>query len=186
MPCYRLTDDLLHVHHHVPTSHVRPVPDNEISPLSVDVPPEEKHIHISIENQYLFAYEGDRLVYEAQISSGVPTKDPQPNQLPTDTPIGRFRVQTKMPTRHMGDGEINSDVEAYELPGVPWVCLFTKDGVALHGTYWHDNFGRKMSHGCVNLRNQDALWLYRWTTPVIKPGEWYARDLGTRIDIYEH
>jgi lipoprotein-anchoring transpeptidase ErfK/SrfK len=63
------------------------------------------------------------------------------------------------------------------------VSFFTKDGIAFHGTYWHDNFGRMMSHGCVNLRNADALWIYRWTTPVIAPHQWYARELGTVVDI---
>ena len=85
----------------------------------------------------------------------------------------------------MGDGAVTDDVEAYELPGVPWVCFFHKDGIALHGTYWHNNFGRRMSHGCVNLRMQDALWIYRWTTPLIAPGEWYTRDYGTRLSIQE-
>jgi hypothetical protein len=56
-------------------------------------------------------------------------------------------------------------------------------GAALHGTYWHDNFGQRMSHGCVNMRNSDALWVYRWTTPIIQPGEWYARGRGTLVII---
>jgi hypothetical protein len=83
----------------------------------------------------------------------------------------------------MGDGNLTDDINAYELPGVPGVCFFHKDGIAFHGTYWHDNFGRMMSHGCVNMRNEDALWLYRWTTPVASERDWYVRELGTMIDI---
>lgn len=180
-PWYRLTDDLLHIHYHVPYQHVRPIGDDEIAPLSPQVDPDQKRIEISIEKQTLVAYEGEQSVLRTSVSTGIPTPNESLEGLPTDTPTGRFRVQTKMPSRHMGDGKITSDPGAYELPGVPWVCLFTKDGVGLHGTYWHDNFGRRMSHGCVNLRTRDALWLYRWTDPVARPEDWYQRGLGTPI-----
>lgn len=49
---------------------------------------------------------------------------------------------------------------------MPWTNFFTAGGVALHGTYWHENFGFPMSHGCVNMRTEDALWVYRWSRPV--------------------
>lgn len=182
-PWYQLTDDLLHVHFYIPATHIRPIRAEEISPLSPHIAEDEKRIEISLENQTLTAFEGSQIVLRTKISSGIPTNFPSPNGIPTDTPPGRFYVQTKMPSRHMGNGEITADIEAYELLGVPWVCFFHKDGLALHGTYWHSNFGRKMSHGCVNLRNQDALWLYRWTTPVAGHQDWYCRGMGTRIDI---
>ncbi len=182
-PWYRLTDDLLHVHFYIPTPHIRPLAAEEITPLSLYTPPDEKRIEISLAEQTLTAFESSLPVLHTKISTGIPTKGPSPNGIPTDTPSGRFYVQTKMPSRHMGDGELTSDLEAYELPGVPWVCFFHKDGYALHGTYWHDNFGRKMSHGCVNLPSSDALWLFRWTTPVAGHRDWYRRGMGTRIDI---
>jgi hypothetical protein len=182
---YRLTDDVNHVQTFVQAAHMRPIAAEEFSPLSQDVPDAEKSIEISIEQQLLTAFEGSQAVFEVSVSTGLQSNGPSPNGIPTETPLGYFRVQTKMPSRHMGDGELNSDVEAYELPGVPWVCFFHKDGIALHGTYWHNNFGRRMSHGCVNLKTQDALWIYRWTNPVIAPGEWYARDWGTRLIIRE-
>jgi len=182
LPWYRLTDDLLHVHHFVPAPHVRPIAPAEITPLSPGLRPDQKRISVSIEEQSLTAFEDERQVFKAKVSTGIPS-DPQPGLLPTETPRGRFYVQTKMPSRHMGEGNLTNDIEAYELPGVPWVSFFTKDGIAFHGTYWHDNFGRMMSHGCVNLRNADALWIYRWTTPVIAAHEWYARELGTVVDI---
>ena len=180
---YRITDDLLHVHFHIPAAHMRPINASELAPLSPDLPEDEKRIEINLDSQTLTAYESQQVVLQTKVSTGIPTKGESPNGIPTDTPRGRFHVQTKMPSRHMGDGELTSDIEAYELLGVPWVCLFHVDGLALHGTYWHDNFGRKMSHGCVNLRNQDALWLYRWTTPVARHEEWYCRGLGTQIEI---
>ncbi|MBI3176443.1 MAG: L,D-transpeptidase [Chloroflexi bacterium] len=53
----------------------------------------------------------------------------------------------------------------YDLPGVPWVSYFAGNGAALHGTYWHNDFGTPKSAGCINLRPQDARWLFRWTLP---------------------
>jgi hypothetical protein len=83
----------------------------------------------------------------------------------------------------MGDGTLSPDLDAYELIGVPWVSFFHKDGVAFHGTYWHDNFGRMMSHGCVNMRNQDAKWLYRWSAPFAEASDWNRKGIGTVVRI---
>lgn len=180
---YQLTDDLLHVKFCIPTTDMRPLEAENLTPLSPEVPPEDKRIEISLAEQSLTAYEAGEVVLRTPISSGILSKGPSPNGIPTETPPGRYYVQTKMPSRHMGDGRLTSDREAYELPGVPWVCFFHKDGLALHGTYWHSNFGHRMSHGCVNLPNPAALWLYRWTTPIAKEQDWYCRGLGTVLDI---
>jgi hypothetical protein len=180
---YRLTDDLLHTHHHVQASHLRPILWDELRPISLYVPPEEKRIQVSLVDQTLTAYEGERIVLQTKVSTGIPSKGPSPNGIPTDTPSGRFRVQSKMPSRHMGDGQLTNDPEAYELPGVPWVSYFHKTGAAFHGTYWHDNFGRMMSHGCVNMRSEEAKWLYRWTMPVTGYKDRYRRGLGTLVEI---
>lgn len=56
--------------------------------------------------------------------------------------------------------------------------------MSLHGTFWHTNFGIRMSSGCVNLRNEDALWLYRWSDPVIAPNEKNISAWGTRVHVY--
>jgi hypothetical protein len=178
---YRLKDHLLDVEYHTPASHLRPIWPEEYAPLSPDVPPEAKRIDVSIESQSLIASEGNRVVRTMPLSSGLHTENVPRGVLPTDTPLGSFRIQTKMPSRHMGDGKLTSDYQAYELPGVPWTCLFHETGVAFHGTYWHNNFGRKMSHGCVNLRNNDALWLFRWTTPVFNLSDYYTQGTGTLV-----
>jgi hypothetical protein len=83
----------------------------------------------------------------------------------------------------MGDGRLTGALDAYELPGVPWTMAFHEDGYALHGSYWHNNYGRQMSHGCVNMRNQDALWLFRWSEPVYETQDWYVSGLGTLVII---
>jgi lipoprotein-anchoring transpeptidase ErfK/SrfK len=81
----------------------------------------------------------------------------------------------------MGDGNLTSDLSAYELPGVPWVSFFTETGVAFHGTYWHNDFGRPKSHGCINMQTDEAKWLYRWTRPEISPSETRRIARGTTI-----
>ena len=75
----------------------------------------------------------------------------------------------------------------YNLPGVPWCCFFTGYGNAFHGTYWHNDYGRPRSHGCVNLPTAQAKWLYRWTRPVVPPGEDYLHlpGEGTKVTIVQ-
>jgi hypothetical protein len=98
-----------------------------------------------------------------------------------------------MPNKHMGSVTGNPDAEesgGFSLPGVPWTCFFVPEwGVALHGTYWHNNFGLQMSHGCVNLRNADAKWLFRWTTPVFDTEitdrrDWERTGNGTSVVVF--
>jgi hypothetical protein len=180
---YRLHDTLLNIYYDVPATTVRPIPSREFSPLAFDVPPEEKHIRVSIQDQTLTAFEGDREVLNTSIASGIHTENVPEGELPTDTPTGSFHIQLKMPSRHMGDGNLTADIDAYELPGVPWTMVFHETGVALHGTYWHDNFGTRMSHGCINLRSVDAKWLFRWTDPVYHPSDWYVAGYGTLVEI---
>jgi lipoprotein-anchoring transpeptidase ErfK/SrfK len=81
----------------------------------------------------------------------------------------------------MGNGKLTSDINAYELPGVPWVAFFVDTGVAFHGTFWHDNYGNEMSHGCVNMRPEEAKWLYRWLTPIADPGKMVNGGKGTKV-----
>jgi len=180
-PWYRLFDDLMNAEYHAPASDLRPIFPQEYSPIAQEIPPEEKRVVVSIQEQTLTAYEGERAVLVANVSSGIHTEDVPEGELPTDTPTGSFRIQLKMPSRHMGDGRLTASPDAYELPGVPWAMVFHETGVALHGTYWHSNFGARMSHGCVNLRNADAKWLFRWTDPPYDPATWYVKGRGTLV-----
>jgi lipoprotein-anchoring transpeptidase ErfK/SrfK len=138
---------------------------------------EAKRIEISISEQTLTAFEGDDIVLHTTISSGALT----PNK---KTPSGEFRIGSKMPSKHMGDGQVTTDIYAYELLGVPWCCFFELDkGIATHGTYWHNNFGYPMSSGCINMRNHEAKWLFRWATPNGGPHEWTRTGFGTRVSV---
>lgn len=178
---YQLVDDLLHVRYFARAEHLRFVPAKELTPISPHVPLSHKRIEVSLARQELMAFEDEQLVLRTRISTGIPDSRPRENGIPTITPTGRFYVDKKMPLRHMGDGKLTPSLEAYELPGVPWVSFFHETGVAFHGTYWHTNFGTPMSHGCVNMQVDEARWLYRWTLPVVKHDEILKIGRGTPV-----
>ncbi|HUF38841.1 MAG TPA: L,D-transpeptidase [Anaerolineales bacterium] len=182
-PWYVLEDDLLHVEYMAPAAHFQPILPEEYAPIRPDN--HNKKIVVSLAKQDLTCYEDGEIILHTSVSTGIPQLVPSHNGIPTETPRGVFNVSLKTPVRHMGDGQLTGDIFAYELPGVPWTTFFTETGVAFHGTYWHDNYGGRMSHGCVNMRTNEALWLYRWTTPVDKaePGKWHINGFGTRIEV---
>jgi len=180
---YRLSDELLPIHYHIPATHMRMIEDEELSPISPDVPWEDKRVEVSLKDQVLTAYEGDTITLQTLISSGIPNMGPV-GGIPTGTPVGRFNVHSKMPSKHMGDGRLTDDIHAYELPGVPWVSFFDEYGVGFHGTYWHNNFGARMSHGCVNMTVEEAKWLYRWNLPLSAPSELVNIGYGTRVHVF--
>ena len=180
-PWYKIADDRLGISYHARAEDFRPVPPHELLPISPEVPPEEKRIVISISDQTVTCYEAETLVFHTNVATGV--GGPTTNGIPRHTPEGRFRIGWKTQARHMGNGELTSDILAYELPGVPWCCYFVSTGVAFHGTYWHDNYGTKMSSGCVNMRPDEAKWLFRWTTPAFHPDDWYVDGNGTLVEV---
>ena len=180
---YRLSDELLPIQYHIPATHMRIIEDEELSPISADVPWEDKRVEVSLVDQQLTAYEGEKIVLKTLISSGIPNLGTA-GGIPTRTPVGKFNVHSKIPSKHMGNGRLTDDINAYELPGVPWVSFFDQYGVGFHGTYWHNNFGARMSHGCVNMTVDDAKWLYRWNLPVSAPNEWVHVGYGTRIHVF--
>lgn len=82
----------------------------------------------------------------------------------------------------MGDGRVTADIYAYELPGVPWTSFFVPEtGVAFHGTYWHTNYGMMMSHGCINMKPEEARWVFRWCTPVTDEKTIEKTGYGTQV-----
>lgn len=182
-PWYRIHDELTEMKYHVIAAHLRLVAAEEFAPISPDLDPWKKRIHVSIGGQVLRAYEDEQLVLETPVSTGVGNWRNDPNLLSTETPLGDFNILSKMPSKHMGDGGITADIEAYELPGVPWTSFFTTSGHAIHGTYWHQNYGVRMSHGCVNVPTAVARWIFRWSTPVSAAGTWEQRGRGTRVQV---
>ena len=181
-PWYRLYDELLRSEYHLAAAHLRPIQPEEVSPISADVPPEEKRIEVNLDTQMLKAFEGEHVVLETRISSGMVRRPGVSLEDSTETPRGTFHVQSKMPSKHMGDGNLTSDLEAYEYPGVPWTSFFEPVvGIAFHGTYWHTNYGVPMSHGCINMRPEEAKWIYRWTTPPAPITDVETRGMGTLV-----
>lgn len=112
-----------------------------------------KEIVVSISQQMMWAYEDGALVTSTLVSTGT-AEVPE-----TTTPIGFYSIHTKYLSQTM-EGTISD--EYYRVPDVPWVMYFDNAGNALHGTYWHNNFGTPMSHGCVNLPLDVAEFLYDW------------------------
>lgn len=134
--------------------------------------PGEKWIEVNVSTQRVTAWEGDKAVMSFIVSTGLPN---------TPTVLGKFRVYQKLTaTRMSGVG--------YDLPNVPHTMYFHQ-GYALHGAYWHENFGEPMSHGCVNLSLPDAETLFNWAEPAIPEGEWYtyadSNNLGTLVVVHQ-
>jgi len=161
--------------YYVPTYDMRIIPDDELAPLSPEVPETLKHIHIDLGTQTVTAFEDETPVLISRCSSGAGN---------TKTPLGDFRTYHKSPSVHMTN-EGDDDAGIYDLPGVPWCSFFTGSGVAIHGTYWHNDYGRPRSHGCVNLPSMDAKFIYRWTNPVVPPGVDYLHlpGQGTAVQV---
>ncbi len=181
---YRIYDDLTGFPYNVDPAHVRPFADSEFAPITPEVPMEKKLVEVNLTTQTLTAYEYDKAVFTTKISSGLPNGPRGANGLTTKTPEGEFRIMDKMPAKHMGNGNLFADADDYELPGVPWTSFFTPQGHAFHGTYWHENFGVPMSHGCINMRTEEAKWLFLWASPKHEPHRTYNRGFGTLVRIH--
>lgn len=123
-------------------------------------PATNKRIVVDRSEQMLYAYDDDVLFMQQSVSTGL---DDMP------TPRGTFKIFKKLPSRYMQGPLPGISDDYYDLPGVPWTMYFTEQGGAFHGAYWHDNFGKQWSHGCVNLPGDKAEELYLWT------------DIGTSV-----
>ena len=151
---YQVFNKLYNLTVYVNATDMRLIPDDELAPLSPNAPDALKSIHVDLRTQYVTAFEGDKMVYRSRCSSGSGPK----------TPLGNFQTYHKGPSIHMtNQGDAIQNI--YDLPGVPWCTFFTGNGEAFHGTYWHNDFGKPRSHGCVNLPNSAAKFIYRWTSP---------------------
>ncbi|NJC95915.1 MAG: hypothetical protein C3F07_16410 [Anaerolineales bacterium] len=135
---------------------VEDVPANDPLPLPPASAPkpsvaqsgsDTRWIDVDLTNQRVYAYEGETVVNSFIVSTGTWL---------TPTVTGEYKIYVKYRSAKMsGPG--------YYLPNVPYIMYFYK-GYGLHGTYWHNNFGTPMSHGCVNLTIDDAAWLYNWAS----------------------
>jgi lipoprotein-anchoring transpeptidase ErfK/SrfK len=161
----------------------RPVTQEEIAPINPEA--EEKRVVVDVNSQTLACYEGNTEVYFTRISSGARWNA---QGTPVDvwaTPEGRFPIWRKLVSLHMSGGTTGG---GWDLPAIAWVSLFVGSGVAVHATYWHNNFGEPMSNGCVNARPEDAKWVFRWTLPPVNldPGDaQVSMPGGTIVEVLE-
>ncbi len=161
----------------------RPLTADEVAPIHPDVV--EKKVVVDTARQTISCFEGNREVYYAQVSTGMKF-DINGNRVDHwETPLGARPIWRKLISVHMTGGATGG---GYDLAGVSWTTLFEGNGVAIHSTFWHINFGEAMSHGCVNCRPEDAKWVFRWPQPIVPfdPGDltvgWPG---GTVIDVIE-
>ncbi|MFO7635334.1 MAG: LysM peptidoglycan-binding domain-containing protein [Caldilinea sp.] len=129
------------------------------------VPTEDKWISIDLDYQRAYAWEGNKLIKRFAISSG---------KAKTPTVTGVFRTWAKVSSQTMQGGS-RAAGDYYNLPNVQWVQYFYRD-YAMHGAYWHNKFGTPTSHGCVNLTNSDAKWLFDWASPTVSYRGWHFMD----------
>lgn len=166
----------------------RPLTQEEIAPIHPDV--EDKRVVINVEQKYqtLSCYEGNTEVYYCRISGGKQFDAEGKFLGHSATPTGTMSIWRKQVSAHMSGGTTGA---GYDLPGIGWTSLFTGNGVAIHSTFWHNNFGGElMSHGCVNAAPEDAKWIFRWTNPPVlyDPGDLYSKDAQippTKITVLE-
>ncbi len=177
---YELTDDRINDRYYVPAAALRLITASELAPLSPSIT--DKLIHIDTTAETLSALENGIVVFNARISSGITFTDSNTGQLKDfRTPLGRYAIYRKRPSRHMAAGDGVAD-DSYDLPGVPWVSYFN-GGMAIHGTYWHNDYGRAWSHGCINARPEDAKWIYRWSLPLAPADRPLVESTGAPVVI---
>jgi lipoprotein-anchoring transpeptidase ErfK/SrfK len=174
---YRVREDKWDLIFYVLAHHLRILSADDLAPLSPDVPAGAKRIEINLDKQTVTAFEWDRPVFVTRAATGAEFSNGK-----FLTPRGRTSTYHKRPSRHMAAGDLASN--GFDLPGVPWVCYLTDKGVAIHGTFWHNDFGRPRSHGCINLTCQASKWIYRWTLPTVPLAEERIyEEFGTTVDI---
>ncbi|HHH82570.1 MAG TPA: murein L,D-transpeptidase [Chloroflexi bacterium] len=142
----------------------RPLTQEDFEPIHPEI--EDKRIVVDVTYQTLSCFEGGREIFFCRVSTGAKFNAAGKPVDEWATPLGAHPTWRKVVSLHMSGGTTGG---GYDLPGIGWTTLFVGNGVAIHATFWHNNFGVPMSHGCVNARPQDAKWIFRWTTPVVQP-----------------
>lgn len=129
-------------------------------------------VSINLYEQVVVAYEGDTPIFATLTSTGLP-------RWPTYE--GTFHIYFRNPREYMTWGTVGDDY--YSLEEVPWTMFFDS-GRALHGAYWHDGFGYRRSHGCVNLSITDSKWLYDWVSDYMGSTRSADREEGPAVYVY--
>jgi len=159
-------DGQIAIFNNQPLPAIKPLPPS-VDQILGDTTVSSKKIEVDLTNQRLYAYENGQLIYNFLISSGTWNR----------TPTGTFYIWIKVRSQKMSGGSKELGTYYY-LPNVPYIMFFYNDqvkkqtGYSLHGTYWHNNFGVPMSHGCINMKTEEVAQVYGWA------------EVGTPITIY--
>lgn len=145
-----------------PAEAFREITPEEVAPIRPDVADKRIVVDVNEKTQILSCFEGNTEVYFCRVSSGIEGNDHGTPLAPYPSP--GFEVWRKLFSLHMGG---NTAGGAWDVPAVGWTTLFEQNGVAIHSTYWHNNYGNQMSHGCVNVSPEDAKWIFRWVNPIV-------------------
>ncbi len=162
-----------------PAEAFRRITPEEVAPITPEI--DDKHILVNVYRQTLSCFEEGREVFYCRASTG-----DESHGADAATPVGdHLRVFRKMMSAHMSGGTTTG---GWDLTGVGFTALFATGGYAIHSTFWHNNYGEKSSRGCVNVKPEDAKWIWRWTRPAVgyDPGDITVTDFsGTNIRVVE-
>ncbi len=156
----------------------RMITEEEVAPISPDVDPAQKVIVMDVFYQTLSCYEGNTEVYFCKMSSGAGE---------FATPIGTHYAWRKMVSIHMSANTASDS--GYDTAAVAWPTFISGEGVAIHAVFWHNDYGTRRSHGCINVLPEDAKWIYRWTTPYVSLAQTEIKmewpNVGTQVIVKE-
>jgi len=158
-----------------------PLTPDDVAPISPDVDPELKKIVVNTTYQTLSAYEGGQEVFFCRVSTGYESESYR-------TPAGGYNPHRKLLSIPMGASSTEGR-SGYDTPAVGWPFFMNGDGIAIHAAFWHNDFGTRRSHGCVNVCAPDAKWIWRWTTPYVSLDQGEASldwpDHGTKVEVVQ-
>ena len=166
-----------------PAEALRPLTSEDLAPIRPEI--ENKHILVDVTHQTMSCYEGERELYFCQVSTGAQFNASGERVDTWGTPLGRHNIWRKAVSLPLSGGSASF---GWDLPAVGWISLFVGSGVAIHSTFWHNNYGEPSSRGCVNAAPKDAHWVFRWTDPIVPydPGDvTVGMPGGTEIRVVE-
>lgn len=153
-------------------------------PPPADLQPNERWIDVNVATQTLVLFQGTRPIFATLVSTG---RTSSKKELDHSTPVGEWRIREKHITATMdGDGTAAGDLP-YSIEAVPYVMYYHRS-YAVHGAFWHENFGVKMSHGCINMAPLDAKFVFFHTDPPVHQGwqgAWSSDERpGSRVVVH--
>jgi hypothetical protein len=146
----------------VPAETLRPMSADEWTPINTEI--ENKLVEVYLLSQTMSCFENGVEVFHCRVSTGGKYDINGNKSDKWATPVGTHTIWRKLVSLHMTGGTTGG---GWDLPGIGWTTLFSGQGMAVHSTFWHNSYGVARSHGCVNVKPEDARWVFRWTMPQV-------------------